>query len=63
MTEKDLAAAYRAGWDARERCISISQPTNARDEFYGVKRRSLAEIRPVKYHHSRFMRWNRERQK
>lgn len=53
----DLAAAFKAGWKAREAAISIIQPTNARDEFYGVKKRTKAEVRPVKYHASRFARW------
>lgn len=61
ITEKDLAAAFRAGWDERGRCVSIRQPTTARDEFYGVKRLTKAEAKPVKYHHSRFMRWNKAR--
>lgn len=58
MTD-DLSKAFRAGWMAREAAISIIQPTNARDELYGVKRRAKAEVRPVKYHASRFTRWMR----
>lgn len=53
----DMARAFKAGWKARESAISIVQPTNARDEFYGAPRRTKAEIRPVKYHASKFTAW------
>lgn len=53
----DMAKAFKAGWKARESCISIIQPTDARDEFYGVAPRRKAAVRPVKYHASRFTAW------
>lgn len=57
LTEKDLAEAFKAGWKSREKIISIIQPTNARQEFYGERARKSATVRPAKYHHSRFTTW------
>lgn len=58
--EKELAAAYKAGWQRRDRTISILQPTNSRDEVYGQPRRSKATVRPTRYHHSLFINWLKE---
>lgn len=56
-TLKDLADAYREGWKQRDRTISVVQPTNARDEFYGAVKRTKAFVRPAKYHASLFTRY------
>jgi hypothetical protein len=59
----DMARAFRAGWKSRDASISIVQPTNARDEFYGTPKRTKATVRPMKYHASIFTRWLKEQNK
>lgn len=59
-SEADLRKAFKAGWDQRNRTVSIIQPTNARQEFYGEKARHKASVRRARYHHSLFAAWLKE---
>lgn len=61
-TEKDMRDAFRAGWARRDKTIGIIQPSNAREEFYGMPRRQKASIRPARYHASMFSAWIKDRQ-
>lgn len=58
-TEVDLREAFKAGWKQRDKTISIIQPTNARDEFYGERQRTKATVRPARYHDSLFRDWKK----
>lgn len=62
-TEGDLRDAFRSGWKRRDMTIGIIQPTDARQELYGEKRRAKATVRPARYHDSLFTAWKKAREK